>query len=657
MAKKHFGTKLLTTVLATFALASCQSESTLLEPVADNLCDVELTVIASKGEVTRTNLNLSEDQKKLLLTWKVGDIIHVSENDGLYTGTLKVTELLEEGTKAKFKGTIRTIKENGKRTFKFSYLGAEDPYTGTRNQQAEPKVYDFTSQVNSGVNALAQNDLLVTDGEVDIQDGKATFENLFMSRQFAFGRFTLIYNDKALEFGENTVVTINTSTNDIQTGATFDFKSENVTSVGGQSISLTTSDNDFYVTFVPGSKESAFKFNVTVNGEEYEGYSAEFLIEKNDFFRRGADVEVGEAMPIYMKKTDGSDDAHDFTLIYNKNFGNKDTWKDSQNVVGNVCDFNVKEYNKIFNDEEGINEGYDFVEWNTEADGSGTRYAENSVYTMNRANGTEATLYAIWKESEYTWNVTWKDGYTEKPVKKENYTGKNNYDISGEYPADPTREGYTFSHWAPQVSKLTKDQLEVEIVAQWKKNIVDYKLTYHQNLNGSTLTVDETPDPATTADSYDFTVVKYDDLGGVWTSTHDGYDFIGWNTKADGTGKGYAAGDSFNVTVSQPTGNLYAQWVKSNIDYSIIYEDTNGTQLKKYDFPSKLEKVDVNVNDNAPQVTAPAGYEFKGWAVKGTTEVKTSVELTKAKPTVTVVPVFAKKPTVSTPGYDHGTFN
>ncbi len=100
MAKKNFGTKLFATALATFALASCQSESTLLEPAANNLCDVQLTVTASKGELTRTNLELSEDEKSLLLKWNEGDIIHVSEADGKYAGFLTVTNIIHGGKTA-----------------------------------------------------------------------------------------------------------------------------------------------------------------------------------------------------------------------------------------------------------------------------------------------------------------------------------------------------------------------------------------------------------------------------------------------------------------------------------------------------------------------------------------------------------------------------
>lgn len=44
--------------------------------------------------------------------------------------------------------------------------------------------------------------------------------------------------------------------------------------------------------------------------------------------------------------------------------------------------------------------------------------------------------------------------------------------------------------------------------------------------------------------------------------TREGYNFVGWNTRPDGTGTSYQPGDSFTT----PEGNLtlYAQWEENN---------------------------------------------------------------------------------------------
>ncbi len=641
MANKFFGTKLFAAALTTFALASCQSESTLLEPTANNLRDVELTVTVSKGEMpTRTNLNLSEDQKNLLVTWNKDEIIQVSEPDGTYAGYLTVTELLDNGKKALFKGTIRTIDEDGTHKFTFAALGDGVEYSAKRGYAMDDMVYDFSSQVNSGVTALAKNDLLIADGDVEIKGGKASFNDLLMKRQFAFGRFTLLYNDQPLQFDANTVVYVNTENNDIKTGATLEFP-KTITPAGNSSIALTTSKNDFYVTFVPGSSESKIKFNVTINDVLYEGYSNTYLIEANDFYRKAQGLTYGEALPINVRKTDGSDDEHDFNLTYNQNFGPKDTWTDTQKGVGFTYTYTLSDYDKIFNDK--TNEGYTFVGWTVNPDGTGDVLLPNATLPVTYPDGN-ATVYAKWEktvyeytlnwetadgdpintqtketdedpykwavenkqaeqeapegyefagwadkavdpntpvvevkftkdrreitvvpvytEKDYNWTVTWKNGYDDNPIKTKEYKGKDgSISISNDYPADPKRDGYTFVKWDKYIDKLSKNETNVVITAQWKKDVINYVLTYHQNLNGSTLKQDDQPDPATTADSYDFTVVKYEDLGPDWTSTTPAeYKFIGWNTQADGKGKTYSPGDLYKLTKDQITGNLYAMW-------------------------------------------------------------------------------------------------
>lgn len=650
MAKKNFGTKLFAAALATFALASCQSESTLLEPAANNLRDVELSITVSKGELTRTNLNLSEDEKKLLLTWNKGDVIQVSETDGKYAGCLTVTNLMDNGTKAQFVGTVRTFADDGKHTFTFISLGKGVEYSAKQGVAMPNKVYDFSNQVNEGVEALAANDLLMTTGDVEIKGGNATFNDLYMRRQFGFGHFTLLYNNEPLTFDANTVVTVTKS--DMNAGAEIEFPTT-VTAKGEKSFTVATSENDFYVTLVPGTEQSPLEFTVTVGEYEYKGYSNPYLLEANDFYRLaiedGQELAKARAIPINVVRTDGYDDVKDYTLVYNSNFGTNETKTVDSQSAGNKCTFTVSDYDKLFT---AAKDGYDFVGWTTEADGSGDAYAANTTITIE-SPATSTTLYAQWKESEYEWTVTWKNGYTDNPVKKETYKGTDGKSIEGEYPADPTREGHTFKGWDKYIDKLSKDDTNVVITATWeRKPDVDYKLTYHQNLNGSTLKQDETPDNATNADSYDFIVANCDDLGFSWSSTHAGYEFLYWTTKADGSGDKYAVNDKYTLTRDLPTGALYAQWKTT---YTLKYEDGKGKLLDSKTADSTDKTYTFNVNENAPSVTKD-GYAFKGWAEKGKSEVKSTVTLEMKTPTVTMVPVWEKLPTIATPGYSHGEF-
>lgn len=581
MAKKHFGTKLFATALATFALASCQSESTLLEPAANNLRDVELTVTVSKGDMpTRTNLDLSDDQKELLLTWNKGDVIQVSETDGTYAGFLTVTDLIEDGKKALFKGTVRTFDKDGEHTFTFASLGKDVEYTAKRGYPMENMVYDFANQTNEGVNGLAKNDLLLANGKVNINGGKATFNDLFMSRQFAYGRFTLLYNGKALAFDANTVVTINTDENDIKTGATLEFPST-ITPAGGASISLATSENDFYVTLVPGSSESRLQFKVTVNGVEYEGYSNYYEIVKNDFYRRANGLEKGEALPINVKKTDGSDDTHNFSLIYNANYGSKDTWTDNQEGVGNSYTFTLSEYNKIFDE---TNEGYTFTGWNTMADGTGVSLLPNSTLTVAYPDGI-ANVYAQWVKTTYNYTLVHEDNDGNEIIKEEfESDGDLTVTTKKDDAIQTAPEGYEFAGWAlkenPTVPvetvTFTKDNTYIVVVPVWKEKEYNWQVKWVDDPTVGNVTYKTKWEKGTAPHSLlsafpdeqekEYPQYYYHNI------TKEGYKFVGWEyngkmIETDKSGNWKFADVVMGKEASSTTSNpspvyIYAKWEK-----------------------------------------------------------------------------------------------
>ncbi len=91
--------------------------------------------------------------------------------------------------------------------------------------------------------------------------------------------------------------------------------------------------------------------------------------------------------------------------------------------------------------------------------------------------------------------------------------------------------------------------------------------------------------------------------------TYTGKQFVGWNTKADGSGTAYANGESVRniVTKNNQKITLYAQWkVKT---YPVVYVANGGTgeppiQYKKYDIALTLSKVKPTRE----------GFKFLGWA-------------------------------------------
>ncbi len=89
--------------------------------------------------------------------------------------------------------------------------------------------------------------------------------------------------------------------------------------------------------------------------------------------------------------------------------------------------------------------------------------------------------------------------------------------------------------------------------------------------------------------------------------TRKGYTFVNWNTKADGTGKSYAAGASYT---SNAAVTLYAQW-KANT-YTIAFNG-NGSTSGSMSNLSMTYDVAKNLTANAYTKT---GYTFNGWNTK-----------------------------------------
>lgn len=485
MSNRFWGAKLLPSAFLALSLAACQSESPVLETSTDNMSEITLTGTISKGEMnTRTNLGLDDKGQTLIMTWNMGEYIHVSYKDGTYLGHLEVTGFADEAhTLANFVGKIKAIPTNGDHDVYFYTLGSEHQYTGERGEKMTDMSYDFENQTSVDADALAAHDLMLTPGVIHVNGGNATFENLRLKRQFAFGRFTLLYDGTPLSFGsEGAVVTIDTEAGDMKTGATISFPENITASRGDQAIKVNTTENDFYVTFVPGSAEGKIKFNVTVNGEEYEGYTNRtHLIDKNKFFRKNE----GGAYPINVKHVDGRDDQKTFVLHYDQNYrGTDDVVKNSeQSTEAQSYEFTVSSYEDLQFGQ--TRDGYDFKGWNTNEDGTGTAYVAGSKITLTydatlEGNGLEKTLYAVWEKSTIDYKVTLKyDDGTTKEISNPSKEDEVSVNLPGDGNTNPTKEGYEFLGWKEEgtegpVSKdswtLTKDKPQVVLVPAWKEN-------------------------------------------------------------------------------------------------------------------------------------------------------------------------------------------
>ena len=257
-------------------------------------------------------------------------------------------------------------------------------------------------------------------------------------------------------------------------------------------------------------------------------------------------------------------------------------------------------------------DGYEFVEWNTRADGTGDHYGKGSngvaKWTMLPAGND---LYAIWQANPASiqyrddWGATGSTPDTTGVTGQDVTIARNGF----------TRPGYTFTGWArdrrtnPSLQpggRYTLTPGTTTLWAQWKADPAH--LIYNSNSGSSSQTrrTDGVVDQTLTVIANPF--------------TRPGYTFTGWNTQADGRGRAYTAGNGFRL-VADPKSNpvntsiLYAQWRINRV--TLKFNPNGGTGGYPDITVDAFTTVTIPADAKEPKVQRP-GFRFTGWAMKPT---------------------------------------
>lgn len=243
--------------------------------------------------------------------------------------------------------------------------------------------------------------------------------------------------------------------------------------------------------------------------------------------------------------------------------------------------------------------GYDLIEWNTKADGSGQGYRPGAVIKAANTEPADMTLYAIWQERTATLTYDYNDDETASTTVTIKYTAQAKIPTTV-----PTRDGYTFKEWntgrlgkgtAYQPGDVYKqanvEPADATLYAIW--NEWTGTITYHNNGHGGNV-----PGP----DS-----LKYTEAYRVKGSLSEkGWNFLGWNTAANGSGTMYQPNDVLKQAKQKTSvKNLYAQWERIPVTMTVIGNE--GTP------ESKNYTLYLNADDNT-QLTLPTrnGYACTG---------------------------------------------
>jgi len=255
--------------------------------------------------------------------------------------------------------------------------------------------------------------------------------------------------------------------------------------------------------------------------------------------------------------------------------------------------------------------GHTFADWNTQADGSGTKFDETTTVSAN------ITVHAQWTAHILT--INYDSGGGSGPAPDSPTSAVYGTDVT--MPANTyTLPGYTFVGWAVSGTDaieethlpntpvsvtdlsegITRGDASITLTAKWVEEGV-YLVTFNKNASDAT---DANP-ASKTVKPPDTTI---DALPAA--PTRIGHTFTGWNTKADGSGT-----DFYQTTPVSEIISVYAQWTVNTL--TIEYNSGGGTgPTTMPPYVPTLAAYGTNV-DMPGNFYTRAGHMFAGWSVSG----------------------------------------
>ena len=269
-----------------------------------------------------------------------------------------------------------------------------------------------------------------------------------------------------------------------------------------------------------------------------------------------------------------------------------------------------------------VRSGYDFNGWNTKSDGKGTAYSNGQkVSNLTSTHGATVTLYAMWKQKTCTVTFNANGGGGQSSLGAKSLVQGSTFG-SNLYGGPTPPQGNRFVGWfdaaggGTQYTSSSKVPSKTSLTLYAHYAPINYVIVYEGN--GSTNgTMQNTPA------AYGQTVTLRKN-----SYVRTDYNFVEWNTKADGSGKAFKNGAEVSNLTTQDNAlvHLYARWAK--IEYKVFFDANGGNggtatgntsiTICRYDKYPKLP--------SAP--TPPVGYTFLGWFTGKTdgSEIKEGME-------------------------------
>ena len=330
-------------------------------------------------------------------------------------------------------------------------------------------------------------------------------------------------------------------------------------SQGGNSVPSITQNFDTTVTVSSGPSRTGYTFT----GWNSEADASGTSYEPNDTF----------SMPAGGKTLHAQWNVNEYTVEFDSHGGSS--------VASITQDFN----STVTVSSAPSRTGYTFVDFNTEADASGTSYDPGDTFSMPVGG---KTLHAQWNINEYTVDFDSHGGSSVASITQD-------FQSTVEVPASPERIGYTFDHFNTAIDgtgtsydpgdTFAMPATDQTLHAQWTINPYTVSFDSRGGNNVDEITQD-----------FDSSVTAPPNPG------RTGYSFHEWNTEANGTGTGYDPGDTFAMPAGGKT--LYARW---NINsYTVTFDSQGGSEV---DDITQVYSNSIEI----PAAPSQTGYAFVEW--------------------------------------------
>lgn len=355
---------------------------------------------------------------------------------------------------------------------------------------------------------------------------------------------------------------------------------KNLTATNGGTVTLYAQwvPNSHTVTFVDGLTHETITQQRVNHGESVTppAYPAHTGYTPTGWDKTASNITADTTITVNYR-------ANNYTIKFDKN---------SNRATGTMPDMQM-EYgqSKTLSRNAFALTGSSWLNWNTEANGSGRTYTNGQqVSNLVDADGGEITLYAQWSTNAYT--VTFVDGYNGKTIKQESVE----YGNSATAPSAPNHTGYTSTGWDKPFTNVTEN---ITVTLTYAPN--SYTISFDGN--GSTSGTMQ-PLGMKYGTAKNLTANEYSRAGYTWS---------GWSTNSDGTGTSYTDGQRVENLTDTNNGSvtLYAKWVPNayKIQFDKNRADASGTTASM----SMEYGTAKNLTDNG--FSSPSS-KFVGWNTK-----------------------------------------